>query len=120
MGKCRVSADFRGSYGPRQCYSKRRPRGKRDEVGSDSGPAADTRVRFARLTWIRRILGGKPDEVEAPHDASSFVEDDEYLILDLVLNWVSLGDSPGVRVRLPSLSSSGCRRYAAGVFPCDP
>ena len=47
------------------------------------------RVRFARLTWIRKHLGGKPEELEPPYDASTFVEDDEYLILDLVLNWVS-------------------------------
>lgn len=49
---------------------------------------AHDRVRFARLSWIRKILGGRPDEVEQPYDAESFVEDDEYLILDIVLNWV--------------------------------
>lgn len=49
------------------------------------------RLRFARLTQIRRLLGAKEDELELPFDASTFVVDDEYLILDLVLNWVSLG-----------------------------
>jgi hypothetical protein len=47
------------------------------------------RVRFARLSCIRKILGSKPEDLELPFDASSFTEDDEYLILDLVLNWVS-------------------------------
>jgi hypothetical protein len=48
------------------------------------------RVRFARLSRIREILGGTKDEIEYPTDAKTFVEDDEYLILDLVLGWVSL------------------------------
>lgn len=47
-------------------------------------------VRFARLSHIRRLLGGKPEEVEVPFDGSKFAEDDEYLILDIVINWVSL------------------------------
>lgn len=46
------------------------------------------RVRFARLSCIRKILGSKPEDLEMPFDASSFTEDEEYLILDLVLNWV--------------------------------
>jgi hypothetical protein len=47
------------------------------------------RVRFARLSRIREILGGTKDEIEYPTDAKTFVEDDEYLILDLTLGWVS-------------------------------
>ena len=35
-----------------------------------------------------RLLGAKESELEPPFDASTFVVDDEYLILDLVLNWV--------------------------------
>lgn len=46
-------------------------------------------MRFARLSRIREILGGTRDEIEYPSDAQKFVEDEEYLILDLVLNWVS-------------------------------
>lgn len=46
------------------------------------------RVRFARLSWIRKILGGTPDEIGTVFDAGLFAEDDQYLILDVVLNWV--------------------------------
>jgi hypothetical protein len=46
-------------------------------------------MRFARLSRIRVILGCLPDEVHVIPDADTFVEDEEYLILDLVLNWVS-------------------------------
>lgn len=56
-----------------------------------------SRVRFARLSRIREILGGTKDEIEYPTDANKFVEDDEYLILDLVLGWVSL---PALRMVL--------------------
>ena len=48
------------------------------------------RMRFARLSRIRTILGCPPEDNTIPHDASTFVEDDEYLVLDLVLNWVSV------------------------------
>lgn len=51
--------------------------------------ASRLRVRFARLSRIRVILGCPKEEVDLPYDASTFVEDDEYLILDVVLNWVS-------------------------------
>ena len=48
------------------------------------------RVRFARLSRLKIILGCAPDEIEYPEfDWRNLVEDDEYLVLDLVLNWVS-------------------------------
>lgn len=47
-------------------------------------------MRFARLSRVRQMLGSEPEELDIPHDASTFAEDDDYLILDLVLNWVSL------------------------------
>lgn len=46
------------------------------------------RVRFARLSWIRKILGGAPEDIAPVFDAALFAEDDQYLILDVVLNWV--------------------------------
>lgn len=45
-------------------------------------------MRFARLSRVRQLLGCAPEDVDIPYDVSTFVEDDEYLILDLVLNWV--------------------------------
>jgi hypothetical protein len=47
------------------------------------------RVRFARLSRIRTILGCPPEDEDIPSDAYKFVEDDEYLIVDLSLHWVS-------------------------------
>lgn len=48
------------------------------------------RMRFARLSRIRGILGCPPQENKVPPDLNSVVEDDDYIIVDLVLNWVSL------------------------------
>ena len=50
-------------------------------------------MRFARLSRIRTVLGCPPGEVDIPYDAGTFVEDEGYLILDLVLNWVSVSVS---------------------------
>ncbi|KAL7422207.1 hypothetical protein Q5752_002853 [Cryptotrichosporon argae] len=50
-----------------------------------------TRLRFARLSRIRTLLGAATGEVQLPYDTETFVEDDEYLIIDLVLNWVADG-----------------------------
>jgi hypothetical protein len=63
----------------------------RGEYGPGEVGRADTflRMRYARLSRVRKVLGCAPEDVDIPYDASTFVEDDEYLILDLVLNWVS-------------------------------
>jgi hypothetical protein len=47
------------------------------------------RVRFARLSRIRTILGCPPEDEDIPTDAYKFVEDDEYLIVDLSIHWVN-------------------------------
>ncbi|RXK35270.1 hypothetical protein M231_07468 [Tremella mesenterica] len=60
-------------------------------IAVDDLQGSVTRMRFARLSRIRTILGCPPEEVDVPYDAEVFVEDDEYLILDLVLNWVADG-----------------------------
>ncbi|OCF44025.1 hypothetical protein I317_02133 [Kwoniella heveanensis CBS 569] len=60
-------------------------------IASDDLQGSVTRVRFARLSRIRTILGCQPEENDFPVDAEKFAEDDEYLILDLVLNWVANG-----------------------------
>ncbi|ORX38454.1 hypothetical protein BD324DRAFT_358459 [Kockovaella imperatae] len=60
-------------------------------IAADDLQGSVTRVRFARLGQIRRLLGASEDDIEKPFDAQTFVEDDEYLILDLVLNWVADG-----------------------------
>ncbi|WVQ80147.1 hypothetical protein IAT38_002252 [Cryptococcus sp. DSM 104549] len=60
-------------------------------INADDLQGSVTRVRFARLSRIRTLLGCPPEENEFPTDAETFVEDDEYLILDLVLNWVADG-----------------------------
>ncbi|WWC71461.1 uncharacterized protein I206_105418 [Kwoniella pini CBS 10737] len=60
-------------------------------ISADDLQGSVTRVRFARLSRIRTILGCPPEENEFPADADKFAEDDEYLILDLVLNWVADG-----------------------------
>jgi len=39
---------------------------------------------------LKIILGAKPEDLEIPEDTLAVVEDDDYLILDLVLNWVSV------------------------------
>lgn len=61
--------------------------------GCDTYMEADqpsSRVRFARLSRIRTILGCPPEEDDIPDDAHKFVEDGEYLALDLSIHWVSL------------------------------
>ncbi|WVR09500.1 hypothetical protein IAU60_006568 [Kwoniella sp. DSM 27419] len=60
-------------------------------IASDDLQGSVTRVRFARLSRIRTILGCPPEENFFPADADKFAEDDEYIILDLVLNWVANG-----------------------------
>ncbi|WWC90603.1 uncharacterized protein L201_005539 [Kwoniella dendrophila CBS 6074] len=60
-------------------------------IAADDLQGSVTRVRFARLSRIRTILGCPPEENDFPDDAEKFAEDDEYLILDLVLNWVADG-----------------------------
>ena len=69
------------------------------------------RVRFARLSRLKIILGCPPDEVEYPEfDWRNLVEDDEYLVLDLVLNWVSTYiDRADVRSRMACYSHSSMR-----------
>lgn len=54
-------------------------------MASDSPPRS---VRFARLSRLRVMLGAPPDEVERPSNASKVVEDDEWMVIDVVLNWV--------------------------------
>lgn len=71
-------------------------------------------MRFARLSWIRKILGGRPDEVEHPYDAETFVEDDEYLILDIVLNWVRREC-----VLKAGYLMTGRGRITLGILPCN-
>ena len=46
------------------------------------------RVRFARLSRIKIILGCAPEEMDLPDQIHLVVEDDDYLILDVVINWV--------------------------------
>ncbi|OWZ37758.1 hypothetical protein C356_04532 [Cryptococcus neoformans c45] len=60
-------------------------------ISADDLQGSVTRVRFARLSQIRTLLGCPPEENEIPADADVVVEDDEYIILDLVLNWVATG-----------------------------
>lgn len=83
-------------------------------MGATYEGCADGRVRFARLSWIRKILGGRPDEVEQPYDAATYVEDDEYLILDIVLNWVRLIGCLGSCLLTP-----GRGWLAHGVLSCN-
>lgn len=63
----------------------------RGAISVDDLQGSVTRVRFARLSRIRTILGCRPEENDFPYDAATFVEDDEYLVLDLVLNWAADG-----------------------------
>lgn len=89
---------YRGEKGFVLLNSGRQLGGKRDQVRSDCGGndkyvVADqpsSRVRFARLSRIRTILGCPPEEDDIPDDAHKFVEDGEYLALDLSIHWVSL------------------------------
>ncbi|CAD6577881.1 MAG: hypothetical protein TREMPRED_002057, partial [Tremellales sp. Tagirdzhanova-0007] len=60
-------------------------------ISLDDLQGSVTRMRFARLSRIRTALGCPPGEVEIPHDAGTFVEDEGYVIADLVLNWVADG-----------------------------
>lgn len=58
------------------------------------------RVRFARLSRIKIILGCAPEEMDLPDQIHLVVEDDDYLILDVVINWVCC--SPAVTDELMS------------------
>ncbi|GFZ50895.1 hypothetical protein JCM24511_08653 [Saitozyma sp. JCM 24511] len=60
-------------------------------IASDDLQGSVTRVRFARLSRLRVMLGAPPDEVERPRDASKVVEDDEWMVIDVVLNWIADG-----------------------------
>ena len=88
---------------PRQCHSVSTVSVCRKDTQTHYSARAHTRVRFSRLTWIRRILGGTSDEIQPIHDAEKFALNDQYLILDLVVNWVSWA----------------CRRSEARTLPDD-
>ncbi|WOO77249.1 Biofilm regulator 1 [Vanrija pseudolonga] len=60
-------------------------------INSDDLQGSVTRMRFARLSHIRTILGATAGENAVPPDLAAVSEDDEWLILDLVLNWVADG-----------------------------
>lgn len=48
-------------------------------------------VRFARLSRLKLILGAAPEDIEYPEfEWQKLVVDEDYLVLDLVLNWVRL------------------------------
>lgn len=63
--------------------------GRSDHIARENADHPPLRVRFARLSRLKLILGGKPEELDIPEEYKKVVEDDEYLVLDLVLNWVS-------------------------------
>lgn len=46
------------------------------------------RVRYARLSRIRSLLGCPPEDIDVPAEMERIAEDQDFLILDLVLNWV--------------------------------
>lgn len=51
---------------------------------------ADTHsMRFSRLSRIRQMCGAQPSDIPLPPDINAVTEDSDYLIIDLVLNWVS-------------------------------
>ncbi|KAL1413355.1 hypothetical protein Q8F55_001114 [Vanrija albida] len=60
-------------------------------ISSDDLQGSVTRMRFARLSHIRTILGASAGENPIPAELAGVSEDDEWLILDLVLNWVADG-----------------------------
>ncbi|WVN86251.1 uncharacterized protein L203_101412 [Cryptococcus depauperatus CBS 7841] len=60
-------------------------------INADDLQGSVTRVRYARLSRIRTLMGCPPEENEFPFDAEQYVEDDEYIVEDLVLNWAADG-----------------------------
>jgi hypothetical protein len=46
-------------------------------------------MRFSRLSRIRQMCGAQPSDIPLPPDINAVTEDSDYLIIDLVLNWVS-------------------------------
>jgi hypothetical protein len=53
-------------------------------------PADIYRVRYARLSRIRSLLGCPAEDIDVPAEMEKIAEDKDFLILDLVLNWVRL------------------------------
>ncbi|WVQ72101.1 hypothetical protein IAR50_001646 [Cryptococcus sp. DSM 104548] len=60
-------------------------------ISADDLQGSVTRVRFARMSRIRTILGCLPEENEFPEGMDQCFEDDMYIIEDVVLNWVAEG-----------------------------
>lgn len=59
---------------------------------SARGRSADQdRMRFPRLSRVRTMLGAQPQEVSRPPELEKIMENAEYLVIDLVLNWVADG-----------------------------
>ncbi|ODO11145.1 hypothetical protein I350_01748 [Cryptococcus amylolentus CBS 6273] len=56
-------------------------------ISADDLQGSVTRVRFARMSRIRTILGCLPEENEFPEGMDEVFEDDMYIIEDVVLNW---------------------------------
>jgi hypothetical protein len=74
------------------------------------------RVRFARLSRIRTILGCPPEEDDIPADAHKFVEDNEYLALDLSIHWVG-HCGPNLQTSVLISFSTGLHRTHFGILP---
>jgi hypothetical protein len=58
-------------------------------IQSDDLQGSVTRMRFSRLSRIRQMCGAQPSDIPLPPDINAVTEDSDYLIIDLVLNWVS-------------------------------
>jgi hypothetical protein len=57
-------------------------------IAKDDLQGSVTRMRFARLSRIRLILGCAPDDLDLPPTADLIAEDQDWMVLDMVLNWV--------------------------------
>ncbi|BEI86371.1 hypothetical protein CcaverHIS002_0606580 [Cutaneotrichosporon cavernicola] len=60
-------------------------------IQSDDLQGSVTRMRFSRLSRIRQMCGAQPGDIVLPPDMDTVTEDSDYLIIDLVLNWVADG-----------------------------
>ncbi|TXT10206.1 uncharacterized protein COLE_04140 [Cutaneotrichosporon oleaginosum] len=60
-------------------------------IQSDDLQGSVTRMRFSRLSRIRQMCGAQPNDIPIPPDINAVTEDSDYLIIDLVLNWVADG-----------------------------
>ncbi|GMK57516.1 hypothetical protein CspeluHIS016_0403500 [Cutaneotrichosporon spelunceum] len=60
-------------------------------IQSDDLQGSVTRMRFSRLSRIRQMRGAQPNDITLPPNVETVTEDSEYLIMDLVLNWVADG-----------------------------